>query len=346
MPLKYPLVHELVIVIADLYLPAAEAAAVAPELPGLERIARFGRRVALPQDWRAWLARLLDLGSLADEPSACVAARACAAPLTGAVWLATPVHYIASHAGVHLEQRGLLKLPGRERAALAADFASVFGDSGIQLVPLESGGFLINGAELPGADAHSIEPARCVGVPMDGTLPIDRALQRLRAEIEIWLFEHPVNRGRSSRGELSVTGLWTWGGGRLDRQRASEAAHSMTAGNRAYARDPYVNGLWGSAGARLVAAPPERLQELTEQGDARLIVVLELADFLSGAEAASPGDALGELDARWLCPAMRGLATGAWRRLMLVANDRCITVARYAALKRWRKARPGLTGLL
>ena len=267
-------------------------------------------------------------------------------PLTGAVWLATPVHYIASHAGVHLEERGLLKLPVRERAALATDFAAVFSDSGIQLVPLESGGFLVNGVGLPGSDAHSIEPARCVGVPMDGTVPIDRALQRLRAEIEIWLFEHPVNRERSSRGELSVTGLWTWGGGRLDPLRAPHAAHSVSAENRAYARDPYVNGLWGSSGARLVSAPPARLQELTEEGDERLIVVIELADYLVAADAATPGDALGELDARWLCPALRGIGTGAWRRLMLVANDRCITLARYDALKKWRKPRPGLTGLL
>lgn len=346
MPLKYPLVHEFVIVIPDLYLPAAEAAAVAPDLPGLERIARFGRRIALPQGWRAWLARTVGLGSLAAEPPACVAARACPLPPVGAVWLATPVHCTASHAGVHLEQRGLLKLTAPERAALAADFASVFGDSGMALVALESGGFLVHGVGLPGSEAHSIEPARCVGVPIDDTVPIDRALQRLRAEIEIWLFEHPVNRERSSRGELAVSALWTWGGGRLDRQHAAHSMSPMTAGTRAYARDPYVDGLWAVPGAKRVTAPPERLQALRQEGDDRLIVVIELAEYLAEARAAIPGDALAELDARWLAPAARGIGDGAWGRLMLVANDRCITLARYDALKRWRKAQPGLTGLL
>jgi len=62
------------------------------------------------------------------------------------------------------------------------------------------------------ADAHAPEPARCVGMNMAAALPRSPALRRLGAEIEIWLHEHPVNRARSERGELPVTGLWLWGG--------------------------------------------------------------------------------------------------------------------------------------
>jgi hypothetical protein len=346
MALKYPLVYELVIVIPDLYLPEEAAAGVVPELPGLERIARFGRRVALPQGWRAWLAHSLGLGELAEEPPACIAARAGPVALAGAVWLATPVHCIAGHAGVHLEQRGLLKLPGPTRAALAADFASVFLDSGVQLVPLASGGFLLSGAGLPGREARSIEPARCVGVPMHGTVPIDRVLQRLRAEIEIWLFEHPVNRERSSRGELPVTGLWTWGGGLLAAARAAPCTRPIGPEDRAFACDPYVDGLWSALGAGAVPPAPERLVDLKEEGAGRLIVLVELADRLAAQRTGSSGDALLELDAQWLSPATRLLSGGGCRKLALVANDRCITLARYDALKAWRAPRRGLTGLL
>jgi hypothetical protein len=33
------------------------------------------------------------------------------------------------------------------------------------------------------------------------------------SEIEMWLFEHPVNRTRAERQELPITGLWLWEGG-------------------------------------------------------------------------------------------------------------------------------------
>ncbi len=339
--------HALVIVVPDLYLPQESAAARAPALPGLERIARFGHRRALPQGWRAWLAQYLGLSALAGEAAACVAARACPVALSGAVWLATPVHCVAGHTGVHLEQRGLLKLPPATLAALAADFDAVFKDSPLRLVPLASGGFLLSGPGLPGTDAHSIEPARCVAVAMHGTLPVDRVLRRLGAEIEIWLHEHPVNRERSARGELAVTGLWMWGGGTLAPALPAAGAAHIHPSDRAFARDPYVDGLWSAAGgAGSVPAAPSRLEELERLGAGRSIVVVALAELLAARPRAGLGDALVALDGAWLLPATGLLRRGAWRELVLIANDRCITLARYDVLKVWRRARRALTGLL
>jgi hypothetical protein len=339
-------VHELVIIVPDLYLPQEEAAASAPTLPALERMARFGRRIALPQGWRAWLAQHLGFGELAGAAPAGVAARAHPMALTGALWLASPVHYVAGHAGVHLEQRGLLKLPVRTLAALAADFDVAFKDSGVHLAALPSGGFLLSGPGLPGADAHSIEPARCVGMPMHGTLPIGRALQRLRVEMEIWLHEHPVNRERGARGELAVTGLWIWGGPAIVPTNEPAITRRIHAQDRIFARDPYVDGLWCAAGEHAVPPPPSRLEEIEPSGVERTVVVVELADLLAVQCASGVGEALLALDVGWLLPASRLLSRGACRKLMLIANDRCITLARYDALKVWRRARRGLTGLL
>jgi hypothetical protein len=33
------------------------------------------------------------------------------------------------------------------------------------------------------------------------------------SEVEMWLFEHAVNRARRERGEPAITTLWPWGGG-------------------------------------------------------------------------------------------------------------------------------------
>src|SRR6185437_9302653 len=72
-------VRELVVVISDLFLDAADvdSAAKAGRIwPGLEQMARFGQASATQDGWRAWLARCLDRGDLATVAPAAIAASA------------------------------------------------------------------------------------------------------------------------------------------------------------------------------------------------------------------------------------------------------------------------------
>jgi hypothetical protein len=341
MPLKYPLVHQFVIVIADLYLPE-EGVADALALPGLEHVARFGNRTVLTEGWRPWLARSMGSEALAKEPAACVAARCCDANVAGSVWLATPVHCVAGLSSVHLDHRGLLKLPLETLGELAADFGEVFQGSGFALVPLASGGFLLVGPAT--SDGEAIEPARGVGASIAAALPRAPALRRLGAEIEIWLHEHPANLSRSRRGELPVTSLWMWGGGTLASAPSALEAHTADASNRAYGRDPYLEGLWCARGARTYPLPA-RIEDLVDASARCIVIVVELAEFLEAERAASVGDALVALDARWIAPAARLLARGAVRTLIVLANDRCLALGRLDQMKRWRRACSGVTGL-
>jgi hypothetical protein len=341
MALKYSLAHELVIVIADLYLPD-EGSPSAPALPGLERIARFGLRTMLSTGWRPWLARRVGSEALAEDAPACIAARCCDVPGAGAAWLATPVHCVAGLASVHLDHRGLLKLPMATLEALAADFHSRFQGSGFALRALASGGFLLTGPPI--SDAHGTEPARSVGQNITGGLPRAPALRRLGAEIEIWLYEHPVNRSRNAHGELPVTGLWIWGGGMLQPASAAPSAQYAMARDRAYGRDPYIEGLWCARGARVQPAPA-RLEDIIDPPARCSVIVVELAELLAAERTASVRDALAALDARWLAPAVRFLARGALRTLVVIANDRCLSLGRHDWLKRWRRSCPGLAGL-
>jgi hypothetical protein len=340
MALKYPLVQALVIVIADLYLPE-EGRADAVALPGLERIARFATRSVLAKGWRPWLAERVGCADLAKEAPASIAARCCNALKPGAVWLATPVHCSASLASVHLEHRGLLKLSAVELAALAADFGKVFEGSEFALLALAGGGFLLTGPAM--GDTQGSEPARAVGMSIAAALPQAPALRRLGAEIEIWLHEHPVNSARSARGELPVTGLWLWGGG-IPAPGPRKAARASVASDRAYGSDPYLSGLWCARGGEAQALP-ESIAAV-EAAPARCSVILiELAELLTADRRASLGDALALLDARWLAPAAAHLARGAMHSLTVIANDRCLTLARRDFLKLWRRARPGLAAL-
>jgi hypothetical protein len=341
MPLKYPLVHECVIVIADLFLPeggSTDAAAV----PGLERIARFGHGVVLDAGWRPWLARRVGCHELAGAPAACVAALAADPGDEDSVWLATAVHWLTGLTSLHWDSRGLLRLPPATLQALAADFRKVFQGSGFRLEPLESGGFLVTGP--PVADTHTIEPARCIGASIATALPAAPSLRQLGAELEIWLHEHPINLARIERGELPISSLWMWGGGNVMRAPSAGAIPKATSAERFYGSDPYLDGLCCARGTRAHALP-ERIKDLLESPAQRIVIVVELAGLLQADRAMSVPDALATLDARWIRPAAALVAGGALRSVYVVANDRCLSLTRHDRLKRWRRARRGLAGL-
>src|SRR5204863_146838 len=165
-------VREIVIVIADLYLPHGTngappgAAAVAGAAPGIGSAGRFGQRAALEHGWREWLAHELGRADLAGAAPACVAAAEVApagpaALASGTPWIATPLHLSAGAARLALDHRGVLRLPPAELATLAADFQDTFGVSGFTLTPLSCGDFLLRTAGI--AAVATTEPARCVG---------------------------------------------------------------------------------------------------------------------------------------------------------------------------------------
>jgi hypothetical protein len=250
-------VHELVIVLSDLYVsqeaPDRELAA-GVTLPGLQQAARYGARSKIADGWRPWLARWL-AGSEAGAP-ATVAARAlqssrsgdAAAPspspspltagsLPEVAWMATPMHLIAGLTSVHVDRRSLLRLDANDQAQLAADFQRIFHDSGFQLQPLDSGDFLMLGPRMPLAEA--LEPARAMGGSIGDAQradPATRALRRLGAEIEMWLHDHPVNDARGLRGEPPVTALWLWGGGAIGYVRAGDRGPAAEVNDSAVAR--------------------------------------------------------------------------------------------------------------
>jgi len=242
-------VHDLVIVVSDLYVSQEAAASELPQgvaLPGLQHAARFGTRSKVAGGWRPWLARWLitdqrsrhgaaGTGPLAGPAPellgaapATVAAAALAlradrqagvsavpadfpsqAPMA---WVATPVSLVAGLTSVHLDRRGILRLSAADLTALTAEFRRVFHDSGFVLEPLDSGDFLLFGPQI--SAAQTLEPARAIGTSLAEALGAgDPALRRLGAEIEMWLHEHPINEARKRRGDAPVTGLWLWGGG-------------------------------------------------------------------------------------------------------------------------------------
>jgi hypothetical protein len=337
-------VREIVIVIRDLYLE--------PELvtdasaPGIEYLARFGDKAALPEGWRAWTAHWLGLPQYAAAAPASVAAAALEdAPADGAGWLATPLHLIAGLTSVHFDRRSLLRLPEAELEELAASFRDTFSGSGFDLRPLGGGELLLTGPQVS-PPATTTEPARLVlasvaeALSMGGGAP---ALRRLSAEIEMWLHGHPVNDERARRGVLTVATLWIWGGGALAALRAAAAPREIV--DAAFGSDPYVRGLWRLAAGETRPMPLDWATVIAEPRLERALGVVEVAELLHANASWRLADAVAGIDRRLILPSLAALRRGELDRLVLLANDRCLCLRRADRWRLWRRMRPARSGL-
>lgn len=375
MRVRYAPVEEVVIVISDLYLTsAAEAASIRRvDLPGLAHIARYGSGEALDQDWRGWLAGWAGHAKLGAEAPATIASAASRSLLTGRegsmAWLATPVHLVAGLASVHLDPRGLLQVEAGARQLLAAEFNSAFGESGYRLEALSSG-FLLTGPRI--ADVETVDPARVLGASISEALPAASdapVLRRLSAEIEMWLHSHPVNEERTRRGRLPISALWLWGGG-VARESITAHLEAETQGTHladtvpasairgpallaataspppgiAFGRDPYLHGLWRSAGASAQPTPSD-FEEALAQAGRRAVFVLELSQAFDTHRDWTIRDALAEADERWIVRALAALRRGDVARVTVIANDHKLSLGPRDRLKLWRMPRPALTAL-
>jgi hypothetical protein len=335
-------------VITDLYHPAAEPLperGARAQLPGIEYAGRFGTRTTLKEGWRAWLARLLGREDLVSVAPARIAAAVlaentptCAPPVS--CWIATPVHLSAGLARVHLDHRGLLRLPGPQQAALAAAFARTFAAAGSSLAPLPSGEFLLR---APGIEAvATTEPERCAGGEIGAALPHGvqaGGLRRTAAEIEMWLHTQGAIAPLSAAEELTVNALWLWGGAGAV---AAPQVRAARAGRLAFGADAYLHGLWHLEGG-VCGALPAALTGLPEAaGSGYTVLALRVAQELQESVQSTFTEALRSLDGRFIAAALGRLGPGGFGTVTVVGNDVALTVRRGSRWRRWRRSRGGL----
>jgi hypothetical protein len=241
-----------------------------------------------------------------------VAHRAAGGPRQqGWVFLATPVHYLAEISNVRFASDGILSLEPAEAAALANDFNAEWCGTGIDLFAAASR--LFCGFDAPIA-ASTQDPERARGRHLENFLPTgsDAArLRRLSSEMEMWLFDHAVNRGRRQRAQLPVSALWLWGGG------APLATLPSVQGGAAGGDVFFDAFAWGAQ------AP----------GAGRGADVMVAAMTPAGEE-------WDEVQARWLAPALADLRRGRIGQLELAAGERRYIVGARWRRRFWRRAKP------
>ncbi len=238
----------------------------------------------------------------------------------GSVLFATPVHYVAEMSNVRLPADGIVTLQGPEAETLCADFNRLWSDAGIRLMTGRCAG-LFCVLDRPLAVVTG-DPENVLDQHLAEHLPTgaDAArLRRLMSEIEMWLFEHAVNRQRMARAESTLNGLWLWGQG--PPLAALPPVEGWAAGD-----DPFF---------RAFAMPPDPTGTAAPAGGAS---VREMPGVV--AIGAQPGsDAWRELQSGWLEGSLAALRAGRIDEIRLSAGSRCFRVSRGSRWRWWRRPR-------
>jgi hypothetical protein len=284
--------------------------------PLLERLLARADSSAPVTDWRADAFRVLAPGGTSMPGVGAAAVYAELGAVSGAtVIVATPVHYLVEMSNVRLAVDGILSLRQAEAGALADDFNRVWHGAGIRLLAGSRAQlFCITDQPLP-VSTH--DPEDVLGQHIEMYLPTGEhapRLRRLMSEIEMWLFEHAVNRsrpaaGRPAPGRPAISGLWLWGAG------------------PALASLPQVSGWTAGDDLLFNSLAARRGPQPGASGVA--------------ASAAEPGtEEWLELESSWLEGSLADLRARRIGRLDLSAGGRCFSVSSGRMHRFWRRGRP------
>jgi hypothetical protein len=323
----------------ELAVPALFSAQDSPSLPALELLlARARRTPGKAGNLEAWLAGAFDLeeDTGVTFPAGALTALAGAQAPGPHTWLrADPVHLRADRDRLILVPSQAFSVTAAEAQALAGALAPLLAGK-FTLFPLQPERWCLRVEGEGESAASGGAPVELAGANIDPHLP-PKQWHPLLTEIQMALYEHPVNTAREARGDPVVNSLWLWGAGTLPAS-ASGPWQSVSA------EDPVAIGLGRLAGMRHRApgaGADEWLSRAPEDG--RHLVVL---DSLRGAQAL--GDLEGfarrlqALEESWFAPLLAALKAGRVGMLTLHAPEAgaSFEAARADLRHFWRRPRP------
>jgi hypothetical protein len=376
-------VRELVIVISDFYLAAGGESDPSPQtgadesLPSVSHMARFGKKSAVNEGWRSWLARWLGRDDLASVAPATIASATfettparvpslgSAAPTPTANAAPAPTAS-AAPAPIEAAAPPATSAPARGTAWFATP---VYLIAGLTSLHLDRRGVLRLSADDSARLAEDF--ARVFGDPEFSLEPIDSGIfvMRSRASIDATTTE-PARAVISDLQTSLPTGpsssvlrrlgaeleMWLHGHP-INQRRASRGEMPVstlwlwgggpgsvgsttahtTATDVGFGSDPYFVGLWRAQGLEPFPLP-DRLPNVSSYPDAqRMALIAEATPLLHANPPWTLLEALADLDRRFIAPAIAALRDGEVSTVVLIANDIKLQINRRDPLRFWRR---------
>ncbi len=246
---------------------------------------------------------------------------------------AAPIH-------LHPDRDRLLLIAGDqlqpredEARALIDEFNALFQEDGLELIA-QGGTWFLRTPNEPAIQTQPLE--RVSGRYMDEHLPVGpqaRAWIAFLNEAQMLFHSSEVNHRREARGELSINGLWIWGGGHLpycEPRSLIEAVYTDAADARGVAR---LLGIKPQSAAKRLA------QIKTTEGPSLAVWPRAEAALVQG-NIEQWWLALADFEESWAADAIVALRTGAWRAVHLHPGSGQSWRITAADLRRfWRRRR-------
>jgi hypothetical protein len=305
-----------------------------PALPALEKLLGRGRRTdRAAADCETWLARAFGLsGAL---PAGALTALAGGLESGADSWLrADPVHLRADRDRLLLIPSQAFALTMEEAAALGETLRPLLAGRGTLYQP-DAAHWCLRAES--GAQAGAARPPIALALQnVDPNLP-DKGWHALLTELQMAMYQHPVNTAREARGEPVVNSVWLWGGGALP-------ASAQGPWQSVSAEDPAALGLARLAGIRHRSAG-EGAQAWLERApeDGRHLVLLDsLRALRQMGELEVLARRLQQLEQSWFAPLLAALGAGRVGMVSIHAPEAgaSFETVRGDLRRFWRRARP------
>ena len=197
-----------------------------------------------------------------DNPLAAIAANADGIDVGSHYWMrADPVHLVLQRDSFSLGEPVPLAVTAEHTQRLIKVLNAHFAEDGLVFHMGQSGAWYLQWAFTP--KIHTNLPSTAIGRNMHGFMPQGEYASKwltIINEIQMLLFEHPVNQAREASGLPVVNSVWISGGGKLP--PATQSANNVLL----VADTPLYRGLAKWAGLTCIApTDTERLLQYPSQ---------------------------------------------------------------------------------
>ncbi|MDP3688935.1 MAG: phosphoglycerate mutase [Sulfurimicrobium sp.] len=290
-------------------------------------------------DVESWLCEIFGVARQQDYPVAPFCVMADGIEAGNAYWLrADPIHLAVERDQLILTEGSTFSLSQAESVNLIATLNQHFSADGLHFCASHPLRWYLR---LDRPPAISTQPIyKVAGHNIHSHLPHGPEELRWRSlinEVQMLLFEHPVNIAREKRGEVPINSVWPWGGGTLP-----------TVSNRPFdhvwANDALASGLAMSSKLSHQALPAHAGDWLAQARSGNHLLVL---DSLRPATCyGTPHiwrERLEQMEQQWFAPLERALRKGEIELILHAPSSHgtlSFTITRSSLLKLWRRQWP------